>query len=160
MAKIKFIKNERSKRTHLGRCKNCGKGWRQTFYLDELEPDVKAYLKAKGYADNADICPDCVNAVKSMAKTEAFDKDEIDRFTVDDPNYIDHVVIQQGDSNAQAIVKITKVPSNGQFKVIALHSGYANPVTLMSGTFFGAAHEYEELADMDPTEALAVIANS
>lgn len=94
------------------------------------------------------------------AKTETFDKDAIDRFTVDDPNYIDHVVIQPDDSNAQAIVKITKVPSNGQFKVIALHSGYANPVTLMSGAFLGAVHEYEQLAEMDPAEALSIIASA
>ena len=94
------------------------------------------------------------------AKTEAFDKDAIDHFTVDDPNYIDHVIIQPDDSNAQAIVKITKVQGSGQFKVIALHSGFANPVTLMSGTFFGSAHEYKELADMDPAEALAVITNA
>ena len=93
-------------------------------------------------------------------KAEAFDKDAIDRFTVDDPNYIDHVVIDPDDSDVQAIVKITKVPSNGQFKVIALHSGFANPVTLMSGTFFGAVHEYEELADMDPAEALVMIASA
>ena len=94
------------------------------------------------------------------AKTEAFDKDAIDRFTVDDPNYIDHFAIHPDDSDVQAIVKITKVPGNGQFKVIALHSGFANPVTLMSGTFFGAAHEYEELADMDPAEALVMIASA
>lgn len=94
------------------------------------------------------------------AKSEAFDKDAIDHFTIDDPYYVDHIVIQPDDSNAQAIVKITRVPSNGQFKVSALHSGFANPITLMSGTFFGAAHEYEELADMDPAEALAVIASA
>lgn len=88
------------------------------------------------------------------AKSEAFDKDAIDRFTVDDPNYIDHIVIHPDDSDVRAIVKITKVPSNGQFKIIALHSGFANPVALMSGTFFAAAHEYEELADMDPDEAI------
>jgi len=93
-------------------------------------------------------------------KAEAFDKDAIDRFTVDDPNYIDHFVIHPDDSDVQAIVKITKVPGSGQFKVIALHSGFANPVTLMSGTFFGAAHEYEELADMDPAEALVMIASA
>lgn len=78
MAKIKLIKNEGAKRTHLGRCKNCGKGWRQTFYLDELEPDVKAYLKEKGYADNADICPDCIAAVKDyLAKGKSEGADDI-----------------------------------------------------------------------------------
>ena len=99
-------------------------------------------------------------SLKESKKAEAFDQDAIDRFTVDDPNYIDHVVIDPDDSDVQAIVKITKVPGVGKFKVIALHSGFANPVTLMSGTFFGAAHEYEELADMDPEEALAVIKNA
>lgn len=93
-------------------------------------------------------------------RTEAFGKDEIDRFTVDDPNYVDHIVISPDNSDVQAIVKITKVPSNGQFKISALHSGFANPVTLMSGTFLGTVHEYEEFVNMDPAEALALIANA
>ena len=96
----------------------------------------------------------------NKTRTEAFDTDTIDHFTIDDPNYVDHIVISPDDSDVQAIVKITKVPSNGQFKVSALHSGFANPVTLMSGTFFGAVHEYEELANMEPAEALVLIAGA
>lgn len=66
-------------RMHLGRCKNCGSGWTKTNYLDELEPDVRKYFKDKGYADNADICPKCVAAVKkhlAQGKAEGATYDE------------------------------------------------------------------------------------
>lgn len=66
-------------RMHLGRCKNCGGGWTKTNYLDELEPDVRKYFKDKGLADNADICPKCVAAVKkhlSQGKAEGATYDE------------------------------------------------------------------------------------
>lgn len=64
-------------RTHLGRCKNCGHGWTKTSYLDELEPAVRKYFKAKGYADNADICPKCVAAAKDyLAKNAASESGE------------------------------------------------------------------------------------
>lgn len=58
-------------RTHLGRCKNCGHGWTKTSYLDELEPAVRKYFKAKGYPDNADICPKCVAAAKDYLAKNA-----------------------------------------------------------------------------------------
>jgi hypothetical protein len=80
---IKLIKKTKHEaRMHLGRCKNCGSGWTKTSYLDELEPDVRKYFRAKGYPDNADICPKCVAAAKAyLAKNgtaasnsnEAFD---------------------------------------------------------------------------------------
>ena len=62
---IKLIKKTKQEaRMHLGRCKNCGSGWTKTNYVDELEPDVRKYFKEKGFADNADICPKCIAAVK------------------------------------------------------------------------------------------------
>jgi len=64
-------------RMHLGRCKNCGHGWTKTSYLDELEPAVRKYFKAKGYPDNADICPKCVAAAKDyLAKNAASESGE------------------------------------------------------------------------------------
>lgn len=64
-------------RMHLGRCKNCGSGWTKTNYLDELEPAVRKYFKAKGYPDNADICPKCVAAAKDyLAKNAASESGE------------------------------------------------------------------------------------
>lgn len=66
-------------RMHLGRCKNCGSGWTKTNYLDELDPDVRKYFKEKGFADNADICPKCVAAVKkhlAQGKAEGATYDE------------------------------------------------------------------------------------
>lgn len=66
-------------RMHLGRCKNCGSGWTKTNYVDELEPDVRKYFKEKGFADNADICPKCVAAVKkhlAQGKSEGATYDE------------------------------------------------------------------------------------
>ena len=58
-------------RMHLGRCKNCGRGWTKTNYLDELEPAVRKYFKDKGYPDNADICPKCVAAAKDYLAKNA-----------------------------------------------------------------------------------------
>lgn len=64
-------------RMHLGRCKNCGHGWTKTNYLDELEPAVRKYFKAKGYPDNTDICPKCVAAAKDyLAKNAASESGE------------------------------------------------------------------------------------
>lgn len=51
-------------RTHLGRCVNCHSGWTKTNYVDELDPDVRKYFKEQGFADNDDVCPKCVAAVK------------------------------------------------------------------------------------------------
>lgn len=91
------------------------------------------------------------------AKSEAFDKDEIDRFTVDDPNYVDHTII--GDN--ESVVKVAKNPGMGyQWKLVALDPATKKPVTLMTGTFLGTVHEYEEFVNMDPAEALAMISHA
>lgn len=56
--------------SHLAHCKNCGKGWTYTYYMDQLTDDVYKYLKAKGYADNDSVCPDCIKACKEYLEKQ------------------------------------------------------------------------------------------
>lgn len=68
MKDARVNENKKPFGSHLGRCKNCGSGWKYTYYMDQLTDDVYHYLKAKGYSDNADICLNCIKDTKEYLK--------------------------------------------------------------------------------------------
>lgn len=88
-----------------------------------------------------------------LKKTESLDKDAIDRFTVDDPNYVDHGLL--GD----IVVKVAKKEGTRDFKVIALIPGDkgATEKVLKTAQLINAVEFYRDLFDMPLEDAVFTI---
>lgn len=88
-----------------------------------------------------------------LKKTESLAKDDIDKFTVDDPNYTDHGLL--GD----IIVKVAKNPGTRDFKVIALIPGDkgATEKVLKTAQLINAVEFYRDLFDMPLEDAVFTI---
>lgn len=57
---------KKPKGTHLDHCKNCGGGWKYTFYVDQTSPEVRSVLKSRGYKDYDSVCPKCIKAIEGL----------------------------------------------------------------------------------------------
>lgn len=88
-----------------------------------------------------------------LKKTESLATDDIDRFTVDDPNYVDHGLL--GD----IVVKVAKNPGTRDFKVIALIPGDKGNTekVLKTAQLINAVGYYRDLFDMPLEDAVFTI---
>lgn len=99
-------------------------------------------------------------APNAARRNEEFTKDDVDAFTVDDPNYIDHALL--GDDSS-IVIKIAKEPSTHEFKLVAMLPG-ANTKpekkTIKTGGLVSIVDYYSELLDMPMENAITLIENA
>lgn len=57
---------KKPKGSHLDHCKNCGGGWKYTFYVDQTSPEVRSVLNSRGYKDYDSVCPKCIKAIEGL----------------------------------------------------------------------------------------------
>ena len=97
------------------------------------------------------------NAAK---RNEEFTQDDVDAFTVDDPNYVDHALLGDDDS---VVIKVAKEPSTRGFKIVAMLQG-ANTKpekkTIKTGGLVNVVNFYSELLDMPMENAITLIENA
>ena len=92
---------------------------------------------------------------------EGFTPDAIKRFTVDDPNYIDHIIIPDKKNGDDVIVKIVRgteehpLFSGTMYYGRALRSSATEPFSAGMGSLKLMADWLDNLAKQDPEESLA-----
>lgn len=130
-------------------------------------------LDSRTVGDMADIlwvkeptCPACEDgssaaslgvAPNAAKRDEGFTKDDIDAFTIDDSNYIDHALL--GDDNS-IVIKVAKEPSTREFKLVAMLQGAdARPETktIKAGGLINVVDFYRELLDMPMENAITLV---
>ncbi len=96
-------------------------------------------------------------APNAAKRNEEFTKDDVDAFTVDDPNYLDHALLGDDDS---VVIKVAKEPSTHEFKIVAMLQG-ANTKpekkTIKTGGLVSIVNFYSELLDMPMENAITLI---
>jgi len=91
---------------------------------------------------------------------EEFTKDDVDAFTIDDPNYVDHALLGDDES---IVIKVAKEPSTREFKIVAMLQG-ANTKpekkTIKTGGLIDIVNFYSELLGMPMENAITLIENA
>lgn len=67
---------KKPKGTHLDHCKNCGGGWKYTFYVDQTSPEVRSVLKSRGYKDYDSVCPKCIKSIEGLRESSTAGSNE------------------------------------------------------------------------------------
>ena len=95
-------------------------------------------------------------APNAARRNEEFTRDDVDAFTVDDPNYVDHALLGDDES---IVIKVAKVPGTHEFKLVAMLPGVDKPEkkTIKTGMLIGIVDFYRELLDMPMENAITLI---
>lgn len=101
--------------------------------------------------------------IKLVRKNEGFTPDAIKRFTVDDPNYVNHIVIPDKKNGDDVIVKIIRgthpLFSGNVYYGRALRSSATEPFSVGMSSLKQMTGWLEDLSKMDPEKALTRLSN-